>query len=190
MSGRSPDVRWNPPTSAEPEIRDPCQPDPGGATAHTTACRSAGTHPIVGDASGFVKGAATLMTDASAACRDSRLSNVEIDTTPANGSGDQADAPRPPTIKDVARLAGVSFATVSRVLNADPHVREETRLQVKRAVALLGYERNEAAAQLRRGRGVKRRSPKANKERGGWEAMQEDHQGAIGLAFEERRQTR
>ncbi|WP_200961358.1 LacI family DNA-binding transcriptional regulator [Phycicoccus sp. Soil802] len=50
-------------------------------------------------------------------------------------------------------MAGVSFATVSRVLNAEPHVREETRLRVKRAVALLGYERNEAAAQLRRGAG-------------------------------------
>ena len=91
------------------------------------------------------------MTDASAAPRGSRLSNVDVEGTPAKGAADRSDAPRPPTIKDVARMAGVSFATVSRVLNAEPHVREETRLRVKRAVALLGYERNEAAAQLRRG---------------------------------------
>lgn len=93
------------------------------------------------------------MTDASAARRNSRVSNVEVEGTHANGTADRSDAPRPPTIKDVARMAGVSFATVSRVLNAEPHVREETRLRVKRAVALLGYERNEAAAQLRRGAG-------------------------------------
>ncbi|WP_082594011.1 LacI family DNA-binding transcriptional regulator [Phycicoccus sp. Soil802] len=55
-----------------------------------------------------------------------------------------------PTLKDVASLAGVSFKTVSRVLNDEPHVSSETRERVSRAIALLGYQRNEAAAELRR----------------------------------------
>ena len=67
------------------------------------------------------------------------------------GAADRKDIPDPPTIKDVARMAGVSLATVSRVLNAEPHVREGTRLRVEQAVAALSYRRNEAAAALRRG---------------------------------------
>ena len=63
-----------------------------------------------------------------------------------------------PTIKDVARMAGVSFATVSRVVNANVHVSDETRRRVQRAIDLLGYERNEAAAELRRGRGPQPRT--------------------------------
>ncbi|MGN7870676.1 LacI family DNA-binding transcriptional regulator [Paracoccus sp. 22332] len=47
-----------------------------------------------------------------------------------------------PKIEDVARLAGVSTATVSRALNATGRVREETRLAVERAVAELGYTPN------------------------------------------------
>lgn len=44
-----------------------------------------------------------------------------------------------PTLADVARLAGVSTATVSRVLNTPDLVRAETRTQVKAAVDQLGY---------------------------------------------------
>lgn len=55
-----------------------------------------------------------------------------------------------PTVRDVARLAGVSTATVSRVVNQRPRVRAETRDAVLRAIAALGYERNEAAASMRR----------------------------------------
>lgn len=57
-----------------------------------------------------------------------------------------------PTIKDVARVAGLSFKTVSRVLNDEPDVRDETRARVTSAISLLGYPRNEAAAELRRPR--------------------------------------
>ncbi|WP_371262063.1 LacI family DNA-binding transcriptional regulator [Phycicoccus sp. Soil802] len=91
------------------------------------------------------------MTNSSAECRDSQLDG-EVEGMTAQGTADRRDAPSPPTIKDVARMAGVSFATVSRVLNAEPHVREETRLRVERAAAVLSYRRNEAAAALRRGR--------------------------------------
>lgn len=44
-----------------------------------------------------------------------------------------------PTLEDVARLCGVSTATVSRVLNAPTRVRAETRQKVEAAVASLGY---------------------------------------------------
>ena len=43
------------------------------------------------------------------------------------------------TIKDVAKRAGVSIATVSRVLNGNPHVSEDTRKKVLKAVRELGY---------------------------------------------------
>lgn len=45
---------------------------------------------------------------------------------------------RVPTISDVARLAGVSTGTVSRVLNRRPGVRPETRERVLAVVERLG----------------------------------------------------
>ncbi|MEU7610329.1 MULTISPECIES: LacI family DNA-binding transcriptional regulator [unclassified Micromonospora] len=53
---------------------------------------------------------------------------------------------------DVARLAGVSHQTVSRVLNGHPNVREQTRLRVRAAIAELGYRPNGAARALVTGR--------------------------------------
>src|SRR4051812_46214350 len=53
-----------------------------------------------------------------------------------------------PTIRDVARRAGVSAATVSRVLNDSPLVVEETRARVRAAVDQLGYRLNATARTL------------------------------------------
>ncbi len=53
------------------------------------------------------------------------------------------------TIRDVAALAGVSPATVSRVLNADDRVAPELRERVRTAVAKLGYRPNSQARSLR-----------------------------------------
>ena len=53
------------------------------------------------------------------------------------------------TIYDVARLAGVSPKTVSRVLNADGPVGEKTRQAVERAMRDLGYVRSNAARMMR-----------------------------------------
>jgi DNA-binding LacI/PurR family transcriptional regulator len=50
-----------------------------------------------------------------------------------------------PTLADVARTAGVSPATASRVLNGFPQVRDQTRRQVEQAVRALGYVRRRAA---------------------------------------------
>src|SRR5690606_12879769 len=49
---------------------------------------------------------------------------------------------------DVARLAGVSHQTVSRVLNDHPNVRPETRSRVLEAMRVLNYRRNLAARTL------------------------------------------
>ena len=46
------------------------------------------------------------------------------------------------TIDDVARQAGVSIKTVSRVLNREPNVRQATRDKVLAATKSLGYARN------------------------------------------------
>ena len=51
-------------------------------------------------------------------------------------------------IDDVARLAGVSTKTVSRVLNNEPNVREATRLRVKEAAASLNYTPDFSARSL------------------------------------------
>ncbi|MGW9229502.1 LacI family DNA-binding transcriptional regulator [Pseudorhizobium sp. NPDC055634] len=57
-----------------------------------------------------------------------------------------------PTVHDIARLAGVSLATVDRVLNGRPGVRSVTREKVNEAIASLGYVRDLAAANLAKGR--------------------------------------
>jgi LacI family transcriptional regulator len=53
------------------------------------------------------------------------------------------------TIKDVARAAGVSTVTVSRVVNASSHVQPETRLRVEQAMQSLGYLPDLAARSMR-----------------------------------------
>jgi DNA-binding LacI/PurR family transcriptional regulator len=55
-------------------------------------------------------------------------------------------------LKDVAREAGVSYKTVSRVVNGENAVNPETRRRVEEAVARLGYRPNLLARNLRRGR--------------------------------------
>ncbi|WP_145495617.1 LacI family DNA-binding transcriptional regulator [Yersinia bercovieri] len=52
------------------------------------------------------------------------------------------------TLEDVAVLAGVSRATVSRVVNGDTNVKALTREKVEQAVAVLGYTPNPAARAL------------------------------------------
>jgi LacI family transcriptional regulator len=53
------------------------------------------------------------------------------------------------TIKDVAKLAGVSFKTVSRVINRSPYVRDEVRQKVLRAADALEYRPLHHARQMR-----------------------------------------
>ena len=55
------------------------------------------------------------------------------------------------SVKDVAAAAGVSLGTVSNVLNRPELVSAATRERVERAMADLGFVRNEFARQLRMG---------------------------------------
>ncbi|GAB3188362.1 LacI family DNA-binding transcriptional regulator [Nesterenkonia suensis] len=56
---------------------------------------------------------------------------------------------RAPSMVDVARVAGVSHQTVSRVLNSPDVVRPDTRERVEKAMRSLGYRRNSTARALK-----------------------------------------
>ncbi|HNC91174.1 MAG TPA: LacI family DNA-binding transcriptional regulator [Anaerolineales bacterium] len=56
-----------------------------------------------------------------------------------------------PTLRDVARLAGVSHQTVSRVINGSEEVLPETRAIVEEAIKQLGYRPNAIARSMARG---------------------------------------
>ena len=60
---------------------------------------------------------------------------------------------RRPTLRDVAALAGVSFKTVSRVVNGEPGVSPAVAERVRSAADTLGYRPNAAATALRRADG-------------------------------------
>jgi DNA-binding LacI/PurR family transcriptional regulator len=55
-------------------------------------------------------------------------------------------------IKDIAKKAGVSTATVSRVLNGHPYVSERSRPAVEEAIRQLNYTPNSSAVHLKRGK--------------------------------------
>jgi len=73
--------------------------------------------------------------------------------SPAQGSSDQkrSEGGDRPTVRDVAAVAGVSFKTVSRVINGEPSVRPETAARVMAAVRELGFRPNVIAADFARG---------------------------------------
>ena len=83
------------------------------------------------------------------------MQEPELPATRARGKTVTASAraARPAVIGDVARLAGVSNQTVSRVLNEHPRVHPETRERVLEAVRQLNYRPNAMARGL-----VRRRS--------------------------------
>jgi LacI family transcriptional regulator, repressor for deo operon, udp, cdd, tsx, nupC, and nupG len=56
------------------------------------------------------------------------------------------------SIKDVATIAGVSIATVSRCINDPGRVRETTRIRVQEAIQQTGYSPNTLAQSFRRGK--------------------------------------
>jgi len=60
-----------------------------------------------------------------------------------------------PTVNDLAKAAGVSLATVDRVLNSRPGVREQTVRRVNEAIERIGYVRDVTAANLARQRRYK-----------------------------------
>lgn len=61
---------------------------------------------------------------------------------------DKLERRNAPTIRDVAREAGVSAMTVSRVINEEGNVRSDTKRRVERAIAALDYSPSAAAQML------------------------------------------
>ena len=57
-------------------------------------------------------------------------------------------APKKVSLADIARTAGVSTNTVSRVVRGDPEVSEKTRARISKLVEELGYVTNYAARAL------------------------------------------
>ena len=90
--------------------------------------------------------------------RHSRQNNQCLRRLPLNERStyiaSRQDVPnmRQGSIKDVARLAGVSIATVSRCMNYPEKVSEKTRRKVQQAVVTTGYSPNTLAQSFRRGR--------------------------------------
>lgn len=76
--------------------------------------------------------------------------HTSTDAAPPPGEGMSLRA-RSASIRDVARAAGVSYQTVSRVINGNSYVRDSTRVRVREAIALLGFRPNSAARALARG---------------------------------------
>lgn len=63
--------------------------------------------------------------------------------------------PMRPTTKDLAKAAGVSLATIDRVLNGRSGVRQKTVDAVNEAIVRIGFERNQVAATLARQKGYR-----------------------------------
>ena len=59
-----------------------------------------------------------------------------------------------PTAKDIAEAAGVSLATVDRVLNDRPSVSSRSRKRVQKVIDEMGYVRNLAAVNLAKNRPI------------------------------------
>jgi DNA-binding LacI/PurR family transcriptional regulator len=77
------------------------------------------------------------------------MAGVKSQESPEPSSGEQA-APvrRKPSITDVARLAGVSYQTVSRVITGSPDVSAPTRSRILEVIEQVGYRRNKMATAL------------------------------------------
>ncbi|MCA0250698.1 MAG: LacI family transcriptional regulator [Actinobacteria bacterium] len=63
----------------------------------------------------------------------------------------RGDAASNPTMKDVAKLAEVSIKTVSRFVNGETNIDPALTARIDRAIRVLGYRRNLAAASIRPG---------------------------------------
>jgi LacI family transcriptional regulator len=70
---------------------------------------------------------------------DEKLPMSKIDPPDSDDQGPSDGPRRRPTINDIARLAGVSKKTVSRVINASPYVQKDTRERIEAVIAEHGY---------------------------------------------------
>jgi LacI family transcriptional regulator len=89
---------------------------------------------------------------AARALSDSGAPGSAVTTATVDGTSPVARRHSRPTIFDVARVSGVSYSTVSRVVNGHAYVRESTRQRVQAAMAELGYVAHVTARALASGR--------------------------------------
>ncbi|GAB4100763.1 LacI family DNA-binding transcriptional regulator [Sinomonas halotolerans] len=73
---------------------------------------------------------------------------AEAVSRPEAKASQPATSGRKPNIKEVAQIAGVSYGTVSRVLNNAPDVNAATRERVLQVIKDIGYRRNRTATAL------------------------------------------
>lgn len=78
--------------------------------------------------------------------------NDQVDDLPEND--EEVHAPAARTIRDVARLAGVSIGTASKALNASGRLKPETRARVQRVAQEIDYRPNSLAQSLHRARSM------------------------------------
>jgi DNA-binding LacI/PurR family transcriptional regulator len=80
--------------------------------------------------------------------------SLEVESKPRKGraaraqAGGGAKGSKPVNLRDVARLAGVSVATVSMVINDNPRISRATHMRVQRLIERLGYRPNRLAQSL------------------------------------------
>jgi hypothetical protein len=115
------------------------------------ACRHRLNHTLIA-APGLWPGAGQV----SRMCAQRRTSllpgEAESHTVGKAMTSQQGGGRQPAGIRDVARLAGVSVASVSFALNGQPGVADGTRRRILAVAAELGYRANPQAQALRRGR--------------------------------------
>ncbi|HUD35762.1 MAG TPA: LacI family DNA-binding transcriptional regulator [Streptosporangiaceae bacterium] len=133
------------PTAAAPGFTAPAAASPGATTTPGVTAPAAAAVTTTPGAT-TAAAATTPGVTTSAASPGAATLAAAVTTTPAAAA--PAGTGQAPTIYDVARAAGVSIASVSRVLNGQQNPRQETRDRVLRAVAELGFVPDGAARAL------------------------------------------
>ena len=79
---------------------------------------------------------------------DKQPANIQQHEANTDAMYSMDDAQKKPTIRDVARLAGVSYGTVSRYLNGNTHVSQDAAERIAAAITKSQYTPNNAARSL------------------------------------------
>ena len=131
----------------EPRSSGLREPDAGGGpeAGHTSGPHAGDTHAVAAQTGDT--GAAATVVDKTTAGRP--LPDMLLTPQPRPAATSRVPA-NPVTLYDVARLAGVSTATVSRVVHGLDRVADRTRARVREVIDQLGYVPDGAAQSLSR----------------------------------------
>ena len=137
-----------------PVARAVWKPEPDLATSAAAWLTAGAAHHTVHEHAGRPRGVRGLRRDREERTRRDRRRTRRCASSPANCAGTRPTTGSPAacsamaTITDVAKLAGVSHQTVSRVLNEEGTVRASTQARVEDAIRQLGYRPSAAARAL------------------------------------------